>query len=290
MLIGNWSVLQKTPMRFIAGSTVSVEGQVRSNFNKSGEARNRIYKDGRDAVLSTYARPTGYYPPYTWFIPQISGELSGNRADVFSISGSATGAMGVVISGSSTFTLDGTAIGGLIAGGVGNATITIDGNGVIVATIGAPGSAMFTIGAVADPGALGWLAGNGPITIDGSMISYGIGHMVGTTADLGLTVVGIVNALWGALAAAYNDPGTMGAKLNSASAAGDPWGANLPGTYVSGEAGYIIGKNLVEVSKLHGLDPAAPLVVDNDANTRTAGAGITQTVVTEGNVTTVTRT
>jgi hypothetical protein len=48
-------------------------------------------------------------------------------------------------------------------------------------------------------------------------------------------------AVWDALSTEFNVPGTMGNKLNSASAAGDPWTADLPGTYPEGSAGFILG-------------------------------------------------
>ena len=82
MLIGNYSVTQKTPLRYIAGSTVSVEGQVRSNFDKSGMNRNRfIPQSGSISALSgsgaTYFRsePNGYYPPYTDILPTSAGGI-----------------------------------------------------------------------------------------------------------------------------------------------------------------------------------------------------------------------
>lgn len=49
-------------------------------------------------------------------------------------------------------------------------------------------------------------------------------------------------AVWSALAAAFNESGTMGSKVNSASAAGDPWTAELPGTYAEGSAGDLLDK------------------------------------------------
>lgn len=79
MLIGNYSVLSKSPGRFFAGSTTSVEVQVRSAFNKSGANRNKFYVSGTTGALKKYAVPTGYYPPYTWVIPQVSGEIGSNN-------------------------------------------------------------------------------------------------------------------------------------------------------------------------------------------------------------------
>lgn len=60
------------------------------------------------------------------------------------------------------------------------------------------------------------------------------------------STVQIVRELWNAIATEFNTAGTMGAKLNSASSAGDPWGTTLPGAYSAGTAGYIVGTNLPE--------------------------------------------
>ncbi len=47
-----------------------------------------------------------------------------------------------------------------------------------------------------------------------------------------------------ALATAHNNAGTIGAKINNAASAGDPFSSPLPGAYAAGTAGYIIGNNL----------------------------------------------
>ena len=63
-----------------------------------------------------------------------------------------------------------------------------------------------------------------------------------TSAGDLVTPQSCAQAVWSALAAAFNESGTMGNKVNSASAAGDPWTAELPGLYADGSAGAIIEK------------------------------------------------
>ena len=70
MLIGNYSVLQKTPCRYFGGSTVSVEPQVRSNYSKSGHNRDRFYQDQQTTAYHFYAVPGGDFPPHTFIMPQ----------------------------------------------------------------------------------------------------------------------------------------------------------------------------------------------------------------------------
>ncbi len=61
-----------------------------------------------------------------------------------------------------------------------------------------------------------------------------------TSAGELVTAQSCAQAVWSAMASAFNDPGTTGNKLNSASAAGDPWTAELPGDYPPGSAGAIL--------------------------------------------------
>jgi hypothetical protein len=65
-----------------------------------------------------------------------------------------------------------------------------------------------------------------------------------TSAGEALTTANVAMAVWNALAASMNQPGSMGEKLNSAGAGGDPWNVELPGTYGVGKAGHIVGQNL----------------------------------------------
>lgn len=50
--------------------------------------------------------------------------------------------------------------------------------------------------------------------------------------------------VWDEAIASHLGAGSTGAALNAAGAAGDPWLTNLPGGYLAGTAGYIVGTNL----------------------------------------------
>lgn len=87
---------------------------------------------------------------------------------------------------------------------------------------------------------------NGSATLSGSSSLAG---SIAATANLQCRIVigaqpsafDIAQAIWGALASQYNAPGTMGAKLNGAASAGDPWSTELPGSYPVGSAGNLLG-------------------------------------------------
>jgi len=55
------------------------------------------------------------------------------------------------------------------------------------------------------------------------------------------TVQELVDGVWNALTASYNNPGSTGEALAAAGSAGDPWLTALPGSYLPGTAGDIIG-------------------------------------------------
>jgi hypothetical protein len=150
--------------------------------------------------------------------------MASRREARVSIDLTGSGALGKNAVGSVTITIEASAIGGLIAGGVGIASIAVQSDGSVVATISSPGSATITIGAIANPGAIGWLTAETLLTINGTLQAYATGSMSGTTADSGaITPEALAAALWNALAVDYNLAGSMGAKLNAAGSASDPW-------------------------------------------------------------------
>jgi hypothetical protein len=54
----------------------------------------------------------------------------------------------------------------------------------------------------------------------------------------------IENTVWDAATSGHQTAGTTGKALTSAASAGDPWTTALPGAYIAGTAGYILGTNL----------------------------------------------
>lgn len=54
----------------------------------------------------------------------------------------------------------------------------------------------------------------------------------------------LITQIWDGTTSGHTTGGTFGGALNSAGSAGDPWSTALPGAYVAGSAGYIVGTNL----------------------------------------------
>jgi hypothetical protein len=56
------------------------------------------------------------------------------------------------------------------------------------------------------------------------------------------TVQQLVEGVWNAIAADFNNPGTTGQALGAAGSAGDPWITTLPGAYTGDQAGAIVDR------------------------------------------------
>lgn len=99
-------------------------------------------------------------------------------------------------------------------------------------------------------GSVGSVTGNVGGNVTGSVGSVVAGVTVTTNNDkTGYALTSAEHTAIGAdvldvSAAAHNTAGTIGAKINSAASAGDPWATALPGSYTSGQAGNIVGNNL----------------------------------------------
>lgn len=74
------------------------------------------------------------------------------------------------------------------------------------------------------------------------------------------TVSEIVAGVYGATAADYDDPGTMGEKINAAGSASDPLLNIVPGTYEAHTAGYYIGKLDYILNKVSLITPGTPII------------------------------
>ena len=156
-----------------------------------------------------------------WVLPVKAGAIKSYRRADIDVDGTAAGELGYPATGTATVSIDGAAVGGLIVGATGTATIAIDGTAAIVATLNSTGTATITVDGSAVIGAIASLTGTATLTVDGHAEIMGLGYMTGSTIETGtLTPAGIAAEVWKALAEQYNAPGTMGNKLNTASAGG----------------------------------------------------------------------
>jgi hypothetical protein len=207
--------------------------------NLPGGQRNIFASQASISLLS--AKPAGARHPVAWLMPQKPGGLASRNATTINLTQTGLAVLGLPATGSTTITFDATGTGGLIAGATGTATITFSQTGVLASVATISGSTTITFTPTALLGALAGLSATGTITLTPTAISYAVGYMSGlSTNETEFSASNLANAVWQALAASYNDSGTMGAKLNSAASAGDPWSTSLPGTYTGDQAGKVL--------------------------------------------------
>jgi hypothetical protein len=205
MLIGNRSAFHKLPIRFLAGSTTTSHGQLRSGFGQAGMWRNRFYQDGSTVSLKTYSYPQGAYAPSgsetagsAYILPQKSGAMASFNEAGLALKPTASIAGGVTTTGNALMAINfATATGGLISSGDGTAALTFTANGTVLATRSGAGSADFSI-TTNTPllGALGWVSATGAFSVTSTLTSYARGFMVGSTVDsTTLTTAAILAAM-----------------------------------------------------------------------------------------------
>lgn len=224
MLIGNRSVLLKSPGRYIGGSTVSDN---RSNFGTSGGTRGR-YFGGFPAINAT---PSGYRPPYSWVIAIKNGEMSSTNDAGLQLGTAANLVGGVTANAPASLTLSvADAAGQLISSGAGSAAMTFTvADLLLTASIGGIGSASLTL-ATNSPllGAKASGQGTATFAVTGSLTPYAIGAMTGSTVDAGVLTIDAIAA--GVLAAALAAPIRANIKqvndvaVTGTGATGDEWG------------------------------------------------------------------
>jgi hypothetical protein len=264
-LIGNQSVLHKSPGRFLAGTIASGD---RSNFSKPGMLTARF--ETMDKLSA--AIPGGHLSPSAWALPRTAGGASTVNMLNGAATTTASGALGV--NGEAALSGDGGITSALLALVV-SAVASLTGSGGLTADIvGKLEAAAALSGAGSLAGAAGALASL-LASLAGAGSTAGVPRADGfASANIkgygDLTPEGIRDAVWAALASSINVPGTAGAALLAAGSAGDPWGTPLPGAYAAGSAGALLGAllngltteqatQLLEVFQRLGLDPAAPM-------------------------------
>lgn len=243
-LLGNNSVLLKNPISNIGGDSVSGVAGLNANWNTPGQSRNRFYGENlKQGTADRYGLPAGYAAPYSWRLPPKAGGVGSTTGVKGASTMAGSGALGVNVNS----TISG--VGGFSDAGLGlilSAVATIGGIGGLSAdVVGKLDAAATMAGNSNMSGALGALAG-AIATLSGT--SGFVGDVVAkanVSADIFVnqgtaTVNEIVRAVWSALAAEFNESGTMGNKLNGAGNAGDPWTTDLDSYTTEGTAGKIL--------------------------------------------------
>lgn len=218
-LIGNFARQNYGAVRFNGGGALAL---TRGNLARArpGLWRNAMHRDGQTEAIDLMAMPDGAYPRLAWRLPITAGRISGIGGAAVTVDASATLEKGVPISGTAGIEIAASGTGGLIVSVAGTIALVIDANGTLFASKQVAGSAGIDIDAAGAIWGTGEFSATAGVEIGASATLIGIGTIAGSTEESGLTVPGIVNAVWGAVASEFNEAGTMGNKLNTASSGG----------------------------------------------------------------------
>ena len=226
------------------------------------------------------AVPNGNRAPSAWIMPNKGGGLS-SRDATLAFTATATGIKGLPGEGSTSFSIvTNTPDGQLIVSGSGSVTFSLDTNApLLTASLNGAGTTSFSLttntpilGAEASlTGEASFVvATNNPVifpldddsplrtalasfSFGGSLTSYAIGSMTGTTEEAGLSNAGIANSVWGkVIEAGYSAEQVM--RLIGAFAAGSATGlengnpqfTGLDGTTVRIDGAYSAGTRTID--------------------------------------------
>lgn len=237
-LRSNGYMAQSSGVWHVSGTAYLSAYPAMARGNLAGYIRN--WTAGEGITSGLMAIPSGNRHPSAWMMPQKAGALAarntieGTSTTTIAMAGGVNGEATLAGVGTLSSTLQ--LVISLVASLSGSGTISsavmqaflqlaaaLSGSGTAAGTataIGHLATALAGVGTVAATSAataLGTLAAS--ITVTGSTL---------TTAD-------VAQSVWSALAAANNDTGTMGEKLNDAGSASNPWTEVIESGYTAAE-------------------------------------------------------
>jgi len=210
-------------LRFFGGGILVNGAYTQVSQGYTGAARNLWA--GEAGIDPKSSVPAGARHPVAWRMASTAGGLASRNQAKVTVSQTALAVLGLPAAGSTTITLDVTdATGSLIVSGSGSATIDFSVTGTILSVASASGTAEITFTPTGLIGAQAGISGSASATLTPTANISAIGYMSGlSTNETEFSAAALANAVWTASAAAYNETGTMGEKLNDAGSGSNPW-------------------------------------------------------------------
>ena len=294
MLKQNGTILAQYPFRLTGGGIVAGS---RAMWGRS-ELKNMYVSEG--ITDKKAAIPNGHLAPSAWLLPQEPGGMASHNEAVATLTAIATASQGINIIGSASMSITASGTGAAIAAAEGAAAMSMTASGTPTGVFNASGSASMSMSAAATPTGVATITGSASMSLSASLETGAIAHLQSQPISQELTVDQIVTGVWSAPAAANNNTGTMGEKLNDAGSAGNPWASltasnNDPGTFgaliqdIPADVKTELQADLTKLDELHkiqGLDPLAPMTVTptsrtaDDIELAITGDGVTTSTVT----------
>jgi hypothetical protein len=205
----------------------------------------------------------GNYPPKCFKMPKRAGAMSANNRLLGeavctmnlvagrALSGAALGETTTSATGRTIAFGSGTAAGSVTLYAALNAQAFMAGTAAGTTTTAATGTealcamagtAAGDSTATGQKNALAQCIGVAAGTCTAIMTSYATGSLVGHIYcnDGDASISQMVDGVWNAGSAIFNEPGTMGERLNDSGSSSNPWAETLPGEYIVGQAGHTL--------------------------------------------------
>lgn len=243
----------------------SAQALLPGQWNSYRQFEKFIMPELASAVLQTVANPPGHYIPKVYHPPIIVGEMS-MRTD-------SSGTLAANLLPTKVMTIDMTGSGTLAATaalaiamqmamtGSGTLAATVEGRGNITMDMTGSGDLDASMTAIANA----TIAMLGTGDLEAAILAYGNMSIDITVTGTGLSTANVGQAVWTALAATNNEPGTMGEKLNDAGSAANPWTEVIESGLTAAEIMRIITAALA--GKRAGLGTATEQYMGRDGTT-----------------------
>jgi len=227
MLLGNYTVLNKSTGRSLGGATIS---ETRAQWG--GNSRMNQYLGG---FAEQNGIPIGYRPPYCFVMPLKGGGMSMRAIASGTMTANLipTRPMTIDLVGSSDFDATAALIVSMAAAFSGSGSLTAAIVGRLNATCDMTGSGDLAADMTAIASAVVAMLGSGGL--EAAIAAFGDMSIDITVTGTGLTVENVGPAVWASVAAANNIPGSMGEKLNDAGSASNPWTEVIESGYTAAE-------------------------------------------------------
>lgn len=220
-LIGNYSVLNKTPGRWLCGGATG-QGMTQDDHTRPGMTRN-IYSSGVPVIDSSLTPagmidahshvPHGYRPPYCWIMAPKPGGMSTRSSGSGTITyanlaGGRLAAASLTGAGDLAADIQGLLYAAAVLAGAGSLTADIQGLVDAAASLVGSGDLTASINALISGAAT--LTGSGDLTANGIMALLASATLTGS-GDLTADIVGALNAI-----ASLTGSGTLTADIQGA--------------------------------------------------------------------------
>ena len=239
-LLNNYSIRNSGQSRALGGNLDPTY-----NFNLGKMMTFYVCGNGVVNVTDRMSLPgSGYRPPYSLVIAPKAGGVSSNYISRGQASSSTAGFLGKFTVGQSDGVATVTGAMSLIIQAIGSAGGVATVSGIISASLSAVGSSAGVATADAIISALMSAVGqsDGVATVTGTSKGNGsvTAHIFVNESQA--TVEQITDGILNAVAANYNNAGTIGEKINDGGSAGDPWSTDLTTYNTADTAGLLMKK------------------------------------------------